>query len=157
MRCGWSKFCWRFQCSFCDSFETDCQQNTIWFAGESFITTIPLVLEGACSETMVHFIIRCDIFGNLLHLIFQSVGISFISLESVSDHLHHFGHLTGLWQQTHNFVFSLGKSLLHTFCKMNHSCWIIFYFGFLKKKKKANKKKLRDLSSIYVAQDFRDL
>jgi len=53
---------------------------------------------GGCGspETAVHFILRCDIFGSLWHSIYQWVGISFISLEMVSDHLHQFGYLAGL-------------------------------------------------------------
>jgi len=61
---------------------------------------------GGCGspETAVHFILRHDTFGSLWHLIYKWVGISFISPDLVTDHFHHFGHLTGLSRYTHSYL-----------------------------------------------------
>jgi len=55
----------------------------------------------SCMESAVHLILCCDIFGSLWHLIYQWVGISFISTSSIADHFHQFGQLAGLPQHAH--------------------------------------------------------
>jgi len=57
---SWSKFRWRFQCLFGDSFETDFQQKIIWFVGESFIMTTSLVLKGTVARRL-RFIFFSDV------------------------------------------------------------------------------------------------
>jgi hypothetical protein len=61
---------------------------------------------GGCGfpETAVHLFLHCDIFSGLWHLIYQWVGISFISSESVTDHLHHFGYLAGLPRFAYSYL-----------------------------------------------------
>jgi len=61
---------------------------------------------GGCGspETAIHFILRCDTFGSLWHLIYTWVGISFISPDLVTDHFYHFGHLAGLPRYTHSYL-----------------------------------------------------
>jgi len=58
----------------------------------------------SCMESAVHLVLRCDIFGSLWHLIYQWVGISFISPASVADHCHQFGQLAGLPRFTHSYL-----------------------------------------------------
>jgi len=61
---------------------------------------------GGCGsqEAAVHFILRCDIFNSLWHLIYKWVGISFIAPDSVADHFHHFGRLAGLPRYVHSYL-----------------------------------------------------
>lgn len=61
---------------------------------------------GGCDsqETMAHLILGCPVFGSLWHLIYQWVSVSFISPESVADHLHQFGHLPNVPRFTHTFL-----------------------------------------------------
>jgi len=58
----------------------------------------------SCPKSADHFIFRCNIFGSLWHLIYQWVGISFISPELVADHLYHFGNFVGLPRFTHSYL-----------------------------------------------------
>jgi len=61
---------------------------------------------GGCGsqETTVHIFLECNVFGSLWHHIYQWAGISFISPESVLDHLHHFGQLAGVPLLSHTFL-----------------------------------------------------
>jgi len=61
---------------------------------------------GGCGsqESVVHFILRCDIFSILWHLIYKWVGISFISLDSVVDHFRQFGRLAGFPRHVHSYL-----------------------------------------------------
>ena len=47
------------------------------------------------------FFFRCNIFGSLWYLIYQWVGIFFISPVLVADRFHHFGHYVDLPRFTH--------------------------------------------------------
>ena len=55
-------------------------------------------------ETSVHLILHCNFFGSLWNLIYKWIGISFISPNLVTDHLHHFGNLAGLLRYTHIYL-----------------------------------------------------
>jgi len=55
-----------------------------------------------CTETTRH-LFRCDIFGSIWHGVYQWLYISFISPDSVREHLFQFGHLAGLPRFTHSF------------------------------------------------------
>jgi hypothetical protein len=60
---------------------------------------------GGCGsmESTCHLLIRCDIFGSVWYRVYRWLGIYFISPDSVSDHLHQFGHMAGLPRFTHSY------------------------------------------------------
>jgi len=60
---------------------------------------------GSCGvlESTCHLLFRCAVFGSVWHRVYQWLGISFISPDSVLDHLHQFGHMAGLPCYTHSF------------------------------------------------------
>jgi len=73
---------------------------------------------GGCGgqEMAAHLLLGYTVFGNLWHLIFQWVGISFISPESVADHLHQLGQLASVPRFTHTFL----KVICHA------TAWVIW-------------------------------
>jgi hypothetical protein len=56
-----------------------------------------------CSETASHLLFRCDIFGSVWYGVYQWLQVSFISPDSVREHLIQFGHMAGLQRLTHSF------------------------------------------------------
>ena len=99
---GWSKSRWRSRFLCGDFFATYCHQKTIWFEEAFFIQMTTLVLVGAAVRSQhITFFFRCNIFGSLWYLIYQWVGIFFISPVLVADRFHHFGHYVDLPRFTH--------------------------------------------------------
>jgi hypothetical protein len=85
-------------------YATDSLPKTISSIGEFFIMTTFFCIGGCgCTETTSHLLFRCDIFGNVWHGVYQWLCISFISPDSVREHLIQFGHLMGLPRSTQSF------------------------------------------------------
>lgn len=90
---------------------------------------------GGCGslEPTDHLLFWCDIFENLWHRLYKWFGISFIASYSVRDHLHQFGHLTGLSRFTYPFLKVIW-----------HACvWVVS-----KEKNKIFKRKAMDLDHL---------
>ena len=61
---------------------------------------------GGCGlmEFADHLALYCEFFGNLWCCLFQWLGVSFITPDTVQDHFHHFGNLAGLPRSTFPFL-----------------------------------------------------
>ena len=71
--------------------------------GALHLNDIYCIGDCGCPETTNHLFFSCDIFGNVWHRVYQWLRFSFISPNSIRDHFHQFGHMTGLPRVTHSF------------------------------------------------------
>jgi len=77
-----------------------------------------------CGNTEIadHLFIECDIFGSIWNLVWQWLGITFVSSGGIGDHFTQIIHLVGMSRSSHSFFKVIRLACVWAIWKERNHC-----------------------------------